>query len=140
MITRLSGSEKICVKVLTLLCVHQCNSMQTPGGPQQLETSKKEVKADVKAFDAKAVEQSIAETLANAGEDGPSNRELLQLLQQQSQLISKYQAKIDHTNATLLLNQKMLQRISTKLEVCFLYLNSCVVVQAWVRTDLSSDF
>ena len=68
--------------------------------------------------EAKAVEGAIAEALASAGEDGPSNRELLELWQQQSQLISKYQAKSDHTNATLLQNQKMLQRISTQLEVC----------------------
>lgn len=77
---------------------------------QQLESSEK---------DTQGIEQAISETLANFGEEGPSNRELFQLLQQQAQLISKYQARVDHTNATLLQNQKMLQRISTKLEVCF---------------------
>lgn len=68
--------------------------------------------------DAKALARRVSDTLATSGKDGPSNRELLQLLQQQSQLISKYQTRLDHTNATLLQYQKMLQRISTKLEVC----------------------
>ena len=68
--------------------------------------------------DAKAVERAIADTLARSGDDGPGNRELLELVQQQSQLISKYQAKLDHTNATLLAHRKMLQRVSSKVEVC----------------------
>jgi hypothetical protein len=112
--------------------------MQTPGMPQHLETSKKEGVADVKAVDAKGMEQSIVEILAKTEEEGPSNRELLQLLRQQSQLISKYQAKLDHTNATLLQNQRMLQRISTKLEVRFLSFSSPVANQAWLRDGLCS--
>lgn len=86
---------------------HLPTRVQAQGMSQQLEAN------------SKTVQQSISDTVARYGEDGPSNRELLHLLEQQSQLISKYQARVDHTNATLLQNQKMLQRISTKLEVCF---------------------
>jgi predicted unusual protein kinase regulating ubiquinone biosynthesis (AarF/ABC1/UbiB family) len=67
--------------------------------------------------DARLVAKSISERLSTAAENEPDSVELLQLIQQQAELIAKYQVRLDQTNATLMQNTKTLQRVASQVQV-----------------------